>query len=98
MTAFEKAIAYEWRSYIGSFICTGNPDTERLILSPTRHNYGVLSDYVNSPIRLVPQFGYPSNANSTYLTSTQIEVSPKAQLEREDWWISDPLLDSIKFG
>lgn len=97
MTAFEKAVAYEWRAYIGSFICTGNPNTKKLPTSPTWQNYGALGDFINSPIRLVPQFAYSSNANLSYPTSTQIEVSQKAQLEREDWWTSDPLLDSIRF-
>jgi hypothetical protein len=97
MTSFEKAVAYEWRAYIGSFIRTGDPNKEKLATSPTWQNYGALGDYVNSPVRLVPQFGYSSNANSSYPTSTQIEISQKAQLEREDWWQSGPVLDSIKF-
>ncbi len=96
MTPFEKTIAYEWRAYIGSFIRTGNPNTEKLALSPKWPNYGALGDYVNSPVRLVPQFGYASNANSSYPTSTQVEISQKAQLEREDWWTSDPVLDSTR--
>lgn len=96
MTPFEKAVALEWRAYIGSFIRTGNPNTEKLASSPTWANYGVLGDIVNSPVRLVPQFAYSSNANTTYPTSTQLEVSQKAQLQREDWWTSDPLLDSIR--
>jgi len=96
MTEFEKAIAYEWRAYLGSFICTGDPNTEKLSISPTWPNYGALGDYVNSPLRLVPQFRYSSNSNSTYPTSTQIEISQKAQLERVDWWTSEPLLDSIR--
>lgn len=96
MTVFEKAIADEWRAYIGSFIRTGNPNAEKLATSPTWPNYGTLVDYVNSPLRLVPQFRYPSNSNSTYQTSTQVEISQKAQLEREDWWTSEYLLDSIR--
>lgn len=96
MTSFEKAIALEWRAYIGSFIRTGSPNTQKLPLSPTWQNYGVLGDFVNSPVRLVPQFSYASNANDTYPTSTQNEVSQKAQLEREDWWTSDAVLESIR--
>jgi len=96
MTAFEKAVAYEWRAYIESFIRTGNPNTQKLAMSPTWPNYGAIVDYFNSPVRLVPQFSYSSNANSTYLTSTQVEIAQKSQLEREDWWTSDTLLDSIR--
>ena len=96
MTSFEKAVALEWRAYIGSFIRTGRPNTQKLASSPTWQNYGVLGDFVNSPMRLVPQFAYKSNTNESFGTSTQSEVSQKAQLEREDWWTSDVVLDSIR--
>ena len=96
MKPFEKAIAYEWRAYIGSFVRTGNPNIEKLVSSPTWHCYGFLGDFVNSPIRLVPQFAFASNADTLGETSTQLEVAQKAQLEREDWWTSDAVLDAIK--
>lgn len=96
MTPFEKAIAYEWRAYIGSFIRMGDPNTEKLSSAPLWQSYGALGDYVTSPVRLVPQFAFSSNANSSFPTSTQLEVSQKAQLEREDWWTSDAVLDSIR--
>jgi carboxylesterase type B len=96
MTPFEQAIAAEWRAYVGSFIRTGDPNKQKLASSPMWHNYGFLGDFVNSPIRLVSQFGYASNANSSEGTSTQIEVSQKAQLEREDWWTSDEVLKGIR--
>jgi hypothetical protein len=44
----------------------------------------------------VPQFGYESNANSSEGTSTQLEVAQKAQLEREDWWTSEEVLEGIR--
>jgi hypothetical protein len=96
MTPFERAIAAEWRAYIGSFIRTGDPNTQKLSSSPMWHNYGFLGDFVNSPVRLVPQFGYESNANSSEGTSTQLEVAQKAQLEREDWWTSGEVLEGIR--
>ncbi|KAK1565839.1 uncharacterized protein LY79DRAFT_573241 [Colletotrichum navitas] len=96
MTPPEKAIALEWRAYIGSFIRTGDPNAEKLPLSPTWPSYGALGDYINSPVRLVPQFAYSSNANSSFPTSTQLEVAQKAQLEREDWWTSNALLEATK--
>jgi hypothetical protein len=89
-------VAHEWRAYIGSFIRTGNPNTEKLASSPNWPTYGALGDYVNSPVRLVTQFAFSSNANSSYPTSSQVEVSQKAQLEREDWWTSDVILDATK--
>ncbi|KAK1991792.1 hypothetical protein LX36DRAFT_662981 [Colletotrichum falcatum] len=96
MTPREKAIALEWRAYIRSFIRTGDPNTEKLSSSPTWQSYGALGDYMNSPVRLVPQFAYSSNAISSFPTSTQLEVTQKAQLEREDWWTSRPLLEATK--
>lgn len=96
MTPFEQAIAHEWRAYIGSFIRTGDPNKQKLASSPMWHSYGFLGDAVNSPIRLVPQFGYKSNADSIEGTSTQLEVSQKAQLEREDWWTSDEILEGTR--
>jgi hypothetical protein len=96
MTPFESALAKEWRAYIGSFIRTGNPNTEKLASSPTWSTYGALGDYINSPVRLVPQFAFASNANSSYDTSTQLEVCQKAQIERQDWWTSDDLLDTTR--
>lgn len=96
MTPFEKSMALEWRAYIGSFIRTGNPNTEKLATSPAWPNYGALGDFVNSPVRLVPQFAFSSNANSSYTTSTQAEVAQKAQIEREDWWTSDAVLESTR--
>lgn len=96
MTFFEKQVALEWRAYIGSFIRTGSPNTERLPTSPAWPSYGALGDIVNSPVRLVPQFSYLSNANQSYSTSTQVEVAQKAQIEREDWWTSEAVLESIR--
>lgn len=96
MTPFEKAIAYEWRAYIGSFIRTGSPNTEKLSSAPSWESYGALGDYVNSPVRLTTQFAFSSNPNSSLPTGTQLEVSQKAQLEREDWWTSEAVLDSIR--
>lgn len=96
MKPFEVALAREWRSYIGSFIRTGDPNTQKVALSPMWPNYGALGDSATSPIRLVPQFAFSSNANSTYPTSTQVEVAPKAQLERMDWWTSDEVLESSR--
>ncbi|KAL7009204.1 hypothetical protein EMMF5_001402 [Cystobasidiomycetes sp. EMM_F5] len=97
MTASEVPVAREWRAYIGSFIRTGNPNTQKLATAPTWPNYNALGDYLNSPVRLVPQFAFVSNANSSYPTSTQIEVSQKAQLEREDWWLAPAQIASLRF-
>lgn len=96
MTTFEAGLAYEWRAYLNSFIRTGNPNTDKLASSPTWASYGALGDIVNSPVRLVPQFAFKSNANASFPTSTQLEVSQKAQLEREDFWLTDALLDSTR--
>lgn len=96
MTDFERAIAYEWRAYIGSFIRTGNPNSEKLAASPTWPTYGSLGDFIHSPIRLVSQFGYPWSKASSNSTGTQIEVAQKAQSVREEWWTSDDVLDATK--
>lgn len=96
MTPFEKAIASEWRAYIGSFIRTGDPNKQRLTSSLAWPNYGALGDFINSPIRLVPQFAYSSNANDSEETSTQIEVAQNAQLQREDWWTSNEILEGTR--
>lgn len=96
MTSFEKSMALEFRAYIGSFIRTGNPNTQRLPSSPSWPSYGALGDIENSPLRLVPQFSYASNANESMFTSTQAEVAQKAQIEREDWWTSDAVLESTR--
>lgn len=96
MTPFEKSLALEWRAYIGSFIRCGDPNKEKLAGSPTWHSYGALGEFVESPVRLVPQFAYASNANQSLSTSTQLEVSQKAQLERVDWWLSDEILDATR--
>ncbi|KAJ5766243.1 secreted lipase [Penicillium nucicola] len=97
MTDYEHAVAIEFRAYLSSFIRTGNPNTEKLASSPHWPHYGALGDFVNSPVRLVPQFAFKSNANKSYPTSTQIEVSPKAGIERTDFWQSDKILESIRF-
>ncbi|KAM0276409.1 hypothetical protein ACHAQH_006761 [Verticillium albo-atrum] len=96
MKPFERDLAEEWRAYIGSFIRTGNPNRQKLSSSPTWSSYGALGDYFSSPVRLVPQFAFESNANSTATTTTQLELAPKAQLERMDWWASDELLDALR--
>lgn len=97
MTPFEKAIALEWRAYIGSFIRTGDPNKQKLASSPNWHSYGFLDDFVGSPLRLVLQFAFSSNANKSATTGTQIEVAQRAQLEREDWWTSEEVLEGIRF-
>lgn len=97
MTDFERAIAVEFRAYLSSFIRNGDPNTDKLLTAPEWPNYGALGDFVDSPVRLVPQFAFSSNANKSYPTSTQIEVSQKAGVERTDFWMSDPILDSIRF-
>lgn len=94
MTRFERAIAAEFRSYLSSFIRTGNPNTYRLDSGPFWPCYGDLGDFFNSPVRLVTQFAFSSNANKTYSTSTQIEAAQKAGLERTDYWQTD---ESIRF-
>ena len=96
MTPFEKSVALEWRAYIGSFIRTGDPNTQKLKDAPMWNSYGALGDYVKSPVRLVPQFAYASSANESLTTSTQLEVAQQAQLERVDWWLSNPLLDTTR--
>ena len=96
MTPFEKAIALEWRAYIGSFIRTGDPNNQKLASSPSRHSYGFRGDFMGSPLRLVPQFAFKSNANESATTGTQIEVAQRAQLEREDWWTSEEVLEGIR--
>lgn len=97
MTDFEHAMALELRAYLSSFIRAGNPNTHRLPTSPVWPTYGALGDFVNSPVRLVSQFAFACNANKSYPTSTEIEVSPKAGLERTDFWQSDVMLDSTRF-
>ncbi|KAH6683775.1 Alpha/Beta hydrolase protein [Plectosphaerella plurivora] len=96
MESFEEKLAQEWRAYLGSFIRTSNPNTQKLATAPEWPHYGALGDYLVSPVRLVPQFAFSSNANLSYPTSTQIEVAPNAQLQRMDWWTADNLLDSIR--
>jgi len=96
MTPFEKDIALEWRAYIGSFIRTGDPNKQKLASSPEWYTYGFLGDFVKSPLRLVPQFTFASNADESATTGTQIEVAQRAQLEREDWWTSDAVLEGIR--
>jgi hypothetical protein len=96
MTPFEKDIALEWRAYIGSFIRTGDPNKQKLSSSPKWQTYGFLDDFINSPLRLVPQFAFSSNADKSATTGTQVEVAQRAQLEREDWWTSDAVLEGIR--
>ncbi|KAE8312537.1 Alpha/Beta hydrolase protein [Aspergillus transmontanensis] len=97
MKDFEKAIALEFRAYISSFICTGDPNTAKLPTAPYWSHYGALGEFVNSPVRLVPQFAFKSNANKTFPTSTQLEVAQKAGIERIDFWQSSHILDSIRY-
>jgi carboxylesterase type B len=97
MTDFEHALALEFRTYMSSFIRTGNPNKHKLDIAPTWPSYGALGDFVNSPVRLVPQFAFASNSNKSFPTSTQIEVAPKAGLQRTDFWMSERMLDSTRF-
>lgn len=96
MKPFEKAIAHEWRAYLGSFIRTGNPNNQKLASSPVWHNYGFLGDPEASPMRLVPQFNFLSNLASGELTGTQMEVAQRAQIQREDWWTMDGILEATR--
>lgn len=97
MTDVEKKLAYEFRSYVASFVRTGDPNKEKLASAPNWPCYGALGDYVNQPIRMVPTFAFDSNANKSAPTSTQAEVVQRAQLEREAFWTSDRILDSIRY-
>ncbi|KAH7083509.1 Alpha/Beta hydrolase protein [Paraphoma chrysanthemicola] len=97
MTELERALAVEFRTYLSSFICSGNPNTFKLDTAPTWPSYGALGDFIRSPVRLVPQLAYPSNANKTYPTGTEAEVAPKAGTDRTDFWQSGPILDSLRF-
>jgi hypothetical protein len=96
MRPFEKAVALEFRAYVSSFIKTGNPNTRKLSTAPTWPNYGALGDFVRSPVRLVPQFAYESNANKSYPTGTEVEVAQGAGIQRTDYWQSIPLLDATR--
>lgn len=97
MREFELAVALEFRAYMSSFIRTGNPNTEKPPTVPYWSNNGALGGFLNSPIRLVPQFGFSRNANKSYPTSTQLEVAEKAGIESTDFWQSSPILDAIRF-
>jgi hypothetical protein len=97
MTSFENAIAVEFRAYLSSFIRTGDPNTDKLASAPYWPSYGALGDFINSPVRLVPQFAFNSNANKSLPTSTQVEIAPKAGIERTDFWQTDRILESIRF-
>lgn len=96
MTSFEKAIADEFRAYFGSFIRTGSPNTQKLPAAPEWYSYGALGDYIKAPVRLLPQFGYPWKNSTDNQTGTQVEVVQKAQIIREEWWMSEPLLESLR--
>ncbi|KAJ7098313.1 Alpha/Beta hydrolase protein [Mycena epipterygia] len=95
MTAFEKKIALEWRAYIGSFIRTGNPNTQKLRGAVHWPTYQALGDGAD-PLRLVPTFAYASNADPSLNTSTTVEIMPKAQQERSAFWLSDATLAKTK--
>ena len=96
MTEMERALAVEFRAYFNSFLRTGNPNTFRLDTAPAWPSYGAIGDFVNSPVRLVSQFGFASRANKTYPTGTEIEVAPKAGTMRTDFWQSKTMLDSYR--
>ncbi|KAJ5593362.1 hypothetical protein N7537_010266 [Penicillium hordei] len=80
MTDYERGVAVELRIYLSSFSCNGNANTLKVATAPHWPHYGALGDFVNSPIRLVPQFAFENNANKSYPTSTQIEVSAHKQV------------------
>lgn len=96
MTTFERAVAYELRAYFGSFIRTGNPSSQKLPSSPEWHHYGALNDYLEAPLRLLFQFGYPWAHTTGNSTGTQVEIAQKAQIVREEWWMSDAVLESLR--
>lgn len=82
MTSFEKAIAYEYRSYLGSFIRTGNPNNQKLPSAPEWYSYGALGNFIDAPVRLVSQFGHPWKNSTMDQTGTQMEIVQKAQTVR----------------
>lgn len=96
MTSFEKAIAYEYRSYLGSFIRTGNPNNQKLPSAPEWYSYGALGNFIDAPVRLVSQFGHPWKNSTMDQTGTQMEIVQKAQTVRVEWWMSEPLLESMR--
>ncbi|ESK93149.1 hypothetical protein Moror_1085 [Moniliophthora roreri MCA 2997] len=92
MTDFEKSVAAEWRSYIGSFIRTGNPNKEKLDMArywPTYHSLNK-----ESPVHLVPAFMFSSSAEDA-LTGTSVQIAGRPQVERCDWWLSDEIVDQL---
>lgn len=93
MTNFERALAMEFRAYLGSFIRTGDPNKQKLATSPDWPCYAALGDFIRSPIRLLLRFAFSSNANKTLPTSTEVEVAALAGSQREDYWQSERLLD-----
>ncbi|KAJ6532702.1 Alpha/Beta hydrolase protein, partial [Mycena vulgaris] len=95
MTTFEKKIALEWRAYIGSFIRTGDPNTQKLKSAVHWPTYQALGDAA-APLRLVPSFAYASNADPSLDTSTTVEIMPRAQQERSAFWLSDVTLAKTK--
>ncbi|KAH8923664.1 alpha/beta-hydrolase [Atractiella rhizophila] len=98
MTEQELEVAEEWRGYIGSFIKTGDPNTERVKDSVYWPPYNALGDYNNSPVRLVPAFRFPSNpgTGTQQKTGTQLEVMQRPGLERCDWWLSEEVIAQIR--
>ncbi|KAJ5511220.1 secreted lipase [Penicillium expansum] len=80
MADYERAVAVEFRAYLSSFIRTGNPNTHKVATAPHWPHYGALGDFVNSPVRLVPQFAFETNANKSYPTSTQLKFAKKRVL------------------
>ncbi|PWN53908.1 alpha/beta-hydrolase [Violaceomyces palustris] len=88
MTPYEKNMAIEWRSYIGSFIRTGDPNRQKLATAPKWPTY---EEY---PFRLVPALAL---SNTSMPTGTDVEISPRAQIERIDnFWLSPEILEATR--
>ncbi|KAK7033929.1 hypothetical protein VNI00_012553 [Paramarasmius palmivorus] len=92
MTDFEKGVAAEWRAYIGSFIRTGNPNTEKLDTARFWPTYHALNE--ESPIHLVPAFAFSLEAEEA-TTGTSVQIAGRPQVERCDWWLSDEVVAQL---
>ncbi|BGO99813.1 hypothetical protein NBRC10513v2_004041 [Rhodotorula toruloides] len=93
MNATEKAVAYEWRAYISSFIKHSDPNTARLPSSPEWQQFNPAYRYAP---RLLVQQQLAASANLSAPTGTGMELVPTNEWDRLALWNTEEVIRVTK--
>jgi len=90
MNSTEAAVAFEWRSYISSFMTYGDPSKGKLETSPKW--FPTIVDTRYSP-RMVISQAINATAQPQYPTNSGMELMDPAEFDRCSFWLSNEVAD-----